>query len=313
MIFLRYTLERILHALPVILGVTVFVFFAIQLVPGDPIRIMMHGRISDEEVAAIYARLGMDRPLLIQYVHFVGKAAIGDLGISIVQNAPVTALVAEKIWPSMWLLINSTLLSVLLALPLALLSAFYRNRWADHVIRVGSMIGFAMPPFWIGLLVMLFFGLWLGWFPISGFGEGLVGHAHHMFLPSLTIALFLAPILVQSLRSSMLDILATDYVEVARAKGLSEWRILLKHVLRNALIPAITVLAVNISWLVSGAVIVEYVFSLPGLGSLLVRSVGFRDYPVIQGLSLIFAVIVVVVNLLADLSYMLVDRRVLKG
>ena len=313
MIFLRYTLERILHALPVILGVTVFVFFAIQLVPGDPIRIMMHGRISDEEVAAIYTRLGMDRPLLIQYVHFVAKAAIGDLGISIVQNAPVTALVAEKIWPSMWLLINSTVLSVLLALPLALLSAFYRNRWADHVIRVGSMIGFAMPPFWIGLLVMLFFGLWLGWFPISGFGEGLVGHAHHMFLPSLTIALFLAPILVQSLRSSMLDILATDYVEVARAKGLSEWRILIKHVLRNALIPAITVLAVNISWLVSGAVIVEYVFSLPGLGSLLVRSVGFRDYPVIQGLSLIFAVIVVAVNLLADLSYMLVDRRVLKG
>jgi len=313
MIFLRYTLERIIHALPVILGVTIFVFFAIQLVPGDPIRIMMHGRISDEEVAAIYTRLGMDRPLLIQYVHFVSKAAIGDLGISIVQNAPVTALVAEKIWPSLWLLINSTILSVLLALPLALLSAFYRNRWADHVIRIGSMIGFAMPPFWIGLLVMLFFGLWLGWFPIAGFGEGLVGHAHHMFLPSLTIALFLAPILVQSLRSSMLDILATDYVEVARAKGLSEWRILLKHVLRNALIPAITVLAVNISWLVSGAVIVEYVFSLPGLGSLLVRSVGFRDYPVIQGISLIFAVIVVVVNLLADLSYMLVDRRVLKG
>jgi peptide/nickel transport system permease protein len=313
MIFLRYTLERILHALPVILGVTIFVFFAIQLVPGDPIRIMMHGRVSDEEVAAIYARLGMDRPLLIQYVHYVGKAAIGDLGISIIQNAPVSSLIAEKFWPSIWLLVNSTILSVLLALPLALLSAFYRNRWADHVIRVASMIGFAMPPFWIGLLVILFFGLWLGWFPIAGFGEGLLGHAHHMFLPSLTIALFLAPILVQSLRSSMLDILATDYIEVARAKGLSEWRILIKHVLRNALIPAITVLAVNISWLVSGAVIVEYVFSLPGLGSLLVRSVGFRDYPVIQGLSLIFAVIVVVVNLMADLSYMLVDRRVLKA
>jgi peptide/nickel transport system permease protein len=313
MIFLRYTLERILHALPVVLGVTLVVFFAIQLVPGDPIRIMMHGRISDEEVAAIYARLGMDRPLLIQYVHYVAKAATGDLGLSIIQNAPVSSLVGEKFGPSIWLLLNSTILSVLLALPLALLSAFYRNRWADHVIRVASMIGFAMPPFWIGLLVILFFGLWLGWFPIAGFGDGLLGHAHHMFLPSLTIALFLAPILVQSLRSSMLDILATDYVEVARAKGLSEWRILIKHVLRNALIPAITVLAVNISWLVSGAVIVEYVFSLPGLGSLLVRSVGFRDYPVIQGLSLIFAIIVVVVNLLADLSYMLVDRRVLKG
>ncbi|MEA2780905.1 MAG: peptide/nickel transport system permease protein [Rhodospirillaceae bacterium] len=309
---LRYILERLLHALPVLLGVTIFVFLAIQLVPGDPIRIMMHGRVSDQEVQAIYERLGMNRPLLIQYLDFLRKAAGGDLGMSIIQNAPVASLVGEKFWPSIWLLGMGSVISILLALPLALISAFYRNRWTDHVIRVASMVGFAMPPFWIGLLLILCFGLWLGWFPISGFGQGPLGHLSHMFLPGLTIALFLAPILVQSLRSSMLDVLAADYIEVARAKGLSEWRILLKHVLRNALIPAITVLAVNISWLVSGAVIVEYVFSLPGMGSLLVRSVGFRDYPVIQGLSLIFAVIVVAVNLLADLSYMLVDRRVLQ-
>src|SRR5215469_9361856 len=160
---LRYILERIIHALPVLLGVTIFVFFAIQLVPGDPIRIMMHGRVSDQEVQAIYERLGMNRPLLIQYLDFLRKAVTGDLGQSIIQNAPVTALILEKVW------------------------------------------------------------LWLGWFPIAGFGEGAGGHLRHMFLPGLTVALFLAPILVQSLRSSMLDVLAAEYIEVARAKGLSEW------------------------------------------------------------------------------------------
>ena len=312
MLFLRYIVERLVYAIPVLLGVTIFVFVALQFVPGDPVRIMMHGRISDAEVAAIYHRLGMDRPLPIQYVEFVRKAVTGDLGISIIQNANVSKLVGEKLSPSLWLLAMSTVLSVVIALPLALLAAMRRNRPIDHAIRIASMVGFAMPPFWIGLILMLVFGLWLGLFPISGFGNGPLDHVRHLFLPALTIACFLAPILVQSLRSSMLDVLAAEFIEVARAKGLGEWRILVKHVLRNALIPVITVLAVNIGWLVSGAVIVEYVFSLPGLGSLLVRSVGYRDYPVIQGLSLVFAVIVVVVNLLADLSYMLVDPRVLR-
>lgn len=309
---LSYILERMIHAVPVLIGVTVFVFLAVKFVPGDPIRIMTHGRLSDAEVEAIYHKLGMDRPWLIQYGDFVAKAAQGDLGQSIIQNQPVTKLVAEKVWPTLSLLIMSALISVVIALPLALIAAFYRNRTPDHVIRIGSMVGFAMPSFWIGIILILTLGVWAKLFPISGLGEGFAGRVHHLFLPSLTIALFLGPILVQSLRSSMLDVLAAEYIEVARAKGLSEWRILIKHVLRNALIPVITVLAVNISWLVSGAVVVEYVFGLPGLGSLLVRSVGFRDYPIIQGLSLVFAIIVVVVNLIADLSYGLVDARVLK-
>jgi peptide/nickel transport system permease protein len=312
-IFVRYIASRLVHALPVLLGVTIFVFFAIQFVPGDPIRIMMHGRISDTEVAAIYARLGLDRPLLVQYLDFVRKAAAGDLGLSIIQNAPVTSLILEKLAPSLALIGMSVAVSVILSVPLALFSVFFRNRLPDHAIRIGSMIGFAMPPFWIGLLLILSLGVRLGWFPISGYGDSLGSHFHHLFLPSLTIALYLAPVLVQSLRSSMLDILAAEYIEVARAKGLSEGRILTKHVLRNAMIPAITVLAVNASWLVSGTVVVEYVFSLPGLGSLLVRSVGYRDYPLIQGLSLVFAVMVVIINLLADISYVLVDRRVLKA
>lgn len=313
MSILNYIVSRFLHAIPVMLGVTICVFLTIHLVPGDPIRIMMHGRISDAEVAAIYQELGMDRALLIQYVDFLRHAVTGNLGTSLIQKAPVTTLVIEKLWPTLALLGFSTVLSIVIAVPLGLVAAFYRNRWPDHLIRLGSIVGFAMPSYWLGLLLILCFGLWLGWFPISGIGKGPVQMLHHLFLPALTIALFLGPVLVQSLRSAMLDVLTSEFIEVARAKGLSEWRILTKHVLRNALIPVITVLAANISWLLSGAVIVEYVFGLPGLGSLLVRSVGYRDYPLIQGLSLVFAVLVVMVNLIADLSYMLVDRRVLKA
>jgi peptide/nickel transport system permease protein len=310
---LRYIIARCLHAVPVLIGVTIVVFISIHLVPGDPIRIMMHGRIEDSEVAKIYHDLGMDRPILLQYAVFLKNALVGDLGISLIQKAPVATLVAEKLGPTLMLLAFSTVLSVLVAVPLSLISAFRRNTWLDTVIRLSSIFGFAMPSYWIGLLLMLLFGLLLGWLPISGLGDTPLDQLRHLFMPSLTIAFFLGPILLQSLRSAMLDVLTSEHIEVARAKGLSEWRILIKHVLRNAMIPVITVLAVNISWLLSGAVVVEYVFGLPGLGSLLVRSVGYRDYPLIQGLAFVFGVLVIIVNLLADLSYMLIDRRVLRS
>lgn len=313
MLVLRYTVLRLLHAVPVVIGVTLFTFLAMQLVPGDPIRIMMHGRISDAEVASIYARLGMDRSLPVQYGAFLLGAAHGDLGESIVQHAAVATLVGEKFAPTLWLLAVGVGLSVLIALPLGLVSAARAGGPTDHVVRAASMIGFAMPPFWIGLLLILTLGIGTGLLPISGYGDGALGHLAHMVLPGLTIAFFLAPILAQSLRASLLEVLAGDHIEVARARGLPEWRILGKHALRNALIPVLTVLAVNVSWLVSGAVVVESVFALPGLGSLLIRSVSYRDFPLIQGLALVFAVIVVVVNLVADLGYALVDRRVLRA
>ena len=312
MLVLSYILGRLVQMVPVVLGVVLIAFLTIQLVPGDPVRIMLHGRATEDVIAAAHARLGLDQPVPVQFARFVGNALQGDLGTSIIQQAPVTAIILERLGASLFLLTYSALIAVLLAVPLAILSAARHGRPIDHAIRIGGMIGFAMPPFWMGLLLMLLFGLTLGLFPISGYGRGFLGHVVHLTLPSVTIAVFLAPILIQSLRGSMLEVMTADYVEVARAKGLSERRILIKHVLRNALIPAITVLAVNIGWLLSGAVIVEYVFSIPGLGSLLVRAVGFRDYPVIQGLALVFAMLVVIVNLLADLAYMLVDRRVLR-
>lgn len=312
MLILNYIVGRLAQMALVVLGVTLVAFLTIQLVPGDPIRIMLHGRATDEVVAAAHQRLGLDQPLPVQFARFVWNALHGDLGVSIIQKAPVTEIVGERLEASVFLLTYSALIAVVLALPLALVAASHRDRPIDHAIRIGGMIGFAMPPFWMGLLLMLFFGLTLGLLPISGYGKGFLGHVVHLTLPSLTIALFLAPILVQSLRAAMLDVMTADYIEVARAKGLSERRILVKHVLRNALIPTITVLAVNIGWLLSSAVIVEYVFSIPGLGTLLVRAVGFRDYPVIQGLTVVFAMLVVTVNLLADLIYVLVDRRALR-
>lgn len=307
---LRFVASRLLQAVPVLLGVTLVAFLAIHLVPGDPVRIMLQGRASDAAVAEIYARLGMDKPLLVQYARFVGKALTGDLGTSIIQRAPVAAIVWERLVPSVFLLAYATLLSVLIAVPLAVWAAARRQRLADHVIRLAGTVAFAMPSFWIGLILILGFGLTLRWFPIAGFGKGFAGHAYHLFLPALTIALFLAPLLIQSLRAAMLDAMTAEHVEVARAKGLSESRVLFKYVLRAAAIPVITILAVNIGWLISGSVVVESVFSVAGLGMLLVHAVSTRDYPVIQGLTVVFALLVLGVNLLADLAYALIDRRV---
>ncbi len=307
---LRFTATRLLQAVPVLLGVTLVAFLAIHFVPGDPVRIMLQGRASEAAVAEVYAKLGMDKPLLVQYARFVGKALTGDLGTSIIQRAPVSAIVWERFVPSVFLLAYATILSVLLAVPLAVWAAARRQRFADHAIRLIGTVSFAMPSFWIGLILILFFGLTLKWFPIAGFGRGFVGHLHHLFLPALTIALFLGPLLIQSLRAAMLDAMTAEHVEVARAKGLSEARILFKYVLRAAAIPVITILAVNIGWLISGSVVVESVFSVAGLGMLLVHAVSTRDYPVIQGLTVVFALLVLAVSLLADLAHALIDRRV---
>jgi ABC-type dipeptide/oligopeptide/nickel transport system permease component len=305
----RFVGLRLLQAIPVLLGITLVAFLAIHLVPGDPVRIMLQGRASDAAVAEIHARLGMDQPLIVQYGRFVGRAVTGDLGTSIIQRAPVARIVTDRLVPSAFLLAYATLLSILLAVPLAVWAAARRDRVADHVIRIAGTVSFAMPSFWIGLILILGFGLSLKWFPIAGFGRGFGGHMHHLFLPALTIALFLAPLLIQSLRAAMLEAMTAEHVEVARAKGLGERRILFKYVLRAALIPVVTILAVNIGWLVSGSVIVESVFSVAGLGMLLVHAVSTRDYPVIQGLTLVFALMVIGVNLLADVACALIDRR----
>lgn len=308
--FIGYILRRTLEMIPVLIGITLFAFLLIQFIPGDPIQIMFGGRASEEMIAAARERLGLDQPLPTQYILFLRNAIQGDLGNSITQRAPVIDILGERLRPTLFLLVYSAVLAIVLTVPLAIISAQRAEQPVDHVIRTLGMATLSMPSFWLGLLLILLFGLTLKWFPISGWGEGFLGHLHALFLPALSISLFLAPMLIQSLRASLLDIMRADYVEAARAKGLSETRIMLKHVLRNALIPTITILAVNIGWLIGGTVIIETVFAIPGLGQLLIRSVLTRDYPTIQGLTLMFGILVMFVNLVADLSYAVIDPRV---
>ena len=308
-----YFTKRLLHSVPVIVGITLFSFILIHLVPGDPIRIMVGGRAPPAVVAAIDHRLGLDRPLPNQYLTFLGHAFRGDLGESIILRRPVSSVVGERIGPSLFLLGYATLIGVLLALPLGVVSALWRNGLPDHLIRLLTLVTFAMPPFWLGLILVRKFSLDLGWFPVSGYGQGFVSHLHSLTLPSLTIGLFLASMLIRSLRASLIEIFSTEYVEAARARGASEVRVVLKHSLRNALIAAVTVLAVNLGFLIGGAVIVEKVFDVPGLGQLLVDSIFTRDFPVIQGLTLVFGLIVVLLNLVSDLAYAAIDPRVRLG
>ena len=310
--YIRYIYSKLLSVVPVIFGVTLVSFFLIHFIPGDPVRIMLHGRATDEVVRQIYQELGWDKPLIRQYFEFLFNAIQGDFGKSYIQKVSVSELIFERIGPSVFLLTYSAILSLIISLPLSYISSIKVNSYSDHIIRSVGLMGFAMPPFWVGILLILIFGLFLNLFPVSGYGEGFIGHIYHLFLPSLTIALFLSPMLTQSLRASILDNLSSDYVEVAKSKGLSNKRIIFSHVLKNSLIPVVTILAVNLSWLISGAVIIEYVFSIPGLGTLLIRAISYRDYTVIQGLCIVFSIMVVVVNLLADLCYMFLNPRVLK-
>jgi peptide/nickel transport system permease protein len=307
---IRFFGRRLVHTLPVIVGITLASFVLIHLVPGDPIRIMLGGKAPQARIDEINHELKLDRPLPQQYLTFVGGATHGDLGQSIILRRPVSSVVGERLGPSIFLLVYGTLIGIVLAVPLGIVSALKRNRLPDHAIRLLTLIAFAMPSFWLGLILIRKFSLDLGLFPVSGYGQGFFGHVRSLTLPSLTIGLFLASMLIRSLRSSLVDVFGAEYIEAARARGLSETRIVLKHSLRNSLIATITVLAVNLGWLIGGAVVIEKVFDIPGLGQLLVESIFTRDFPVIQALTLVFGLLVIVINLLSDLSYALIDPRV---
>jgi ABC-type dipeptide/oligopeptide/nickel transport system permease component len=307
---IRFLGRRALQAVPVIIGITLASFVLIHLVPGDPIRIMLGGKATKEHVAEVSHELKLDRPLPVQYLTFVGGAAHGDLGESIILQRPVSGVVSERIGPSLFLLTYATLIGVALALPLGIISALRRNRTVDHGIRLLTLVAFAMPSFWLGLILIRTFSLNLGLFPVSGYGSGFFGHVHSLTLPALTIGLFLTSMLVRSLRASLLDVFSEEFVEAARARGLPESRVVLKHSLRNALMATLTVLAVNIGWLIGGAVVIEKVFDIPGLGQLLVDSIFTRDFPLLQGLTLVFGLLVIAINLLSDLAYAVIDPRV---
>ena len=307
---LTFLQRRLVQLIPVLLGISLITFFMIHLIPGDPARNMLGPRATPERVAELRQSLGLDEPLWSQYRRFLTGVVRGDLGTSLYYRQAVGPLVVERLPPTVFLIVYSAVMALIVAIPLGIVAAVRRNSWIDQVIRTVSLVTLAMPAFWLGVLFILYFGLYHGWFPVGGYGATFRDHLHHLFLPSLTIALAMAPILIRSLRSSMLGNLRAQYATTARAKGLTERRVVTGHVLRPSLISTVTVLGVNLGFLIGSTVIIETVFAIPGLGFLMVSSIQTRDYPVIQAVTLVMAVLVITVNLLTDMTYALLDPRV---
>ena len=306
-----YVLRRLLQLVPIALGVTILVFFLIHLVPGDPARTILGNQATPARIALVRHDFGLDRPLLVQYRKFMGKLVRGDLGTSLFYSVPAGRLVLQRLPVTLWLIGFGTLLSVLIAVPLAVIAATNRNRLPDQVVRAVPLVGLGFPPFWLGIMLLLVFGLHLGrGFPVGGYGNGFAGHVHSMFLPALTVALGIAPILVRSLRASLLEVLESDYVITARSKGIPERRVVARHALRNAVISTVSVLGVNIGYLVGATLVIEQVYALPGIGQLMINSIFQRDFPVVQAVTLVFAVMVVLVYLTTDVIHALLDPRV---
>jgi peptide/nickel transport system permease protein len=307
---LSYVGRRLLQMVPVALGVTILVFFMVHLIPGDPARTMLGARATDQAVAQLRHEWGLDRPLMEQYWLFMKRLAQGDLGDSLFYDTPVLSLIFERVWPTVWLLAYATVLALLISVPLATLAATRKDGSVDQLVRAIPLFGLGMPPFWIGIVLILLLGLRVPLFPVGGYGEDFLGHLYSMFLPGLTVALFLTPILIRSLRASLLTVLESDYITTARSKGIPERQVLLRHAVRNAIISTVTVLGVNIAFLIGGTLVVEKVFALPGIGALMVDSIFNRDFPVVQGVTLVFAVLVVLVYLITDVVHSLLDPRV---
>jgi peptide/nickel transport system permease protein len=306
-----YVARRLLHLVPVALGVTILVFFMIHLVPGDPARTMLGTHASPERIALLHKEWGLDESLPKQYVKFMQRLAHGDLGNSLFYRVPARELIVDRLPVTLWLIGYGTGLSILIALPLAAIAASRRDAVRDQVVRVVPLVGLGFPSFWVGIMLLLAFGLNMGRiFPVGGYGDGFAGHVRAMFLPALTVAIAISPILIRSLRASLLSVLESDYITTARAKGLPERRVLIRHALRNAVISTVAVLGVNIGYLVGGTLVIEQVFALPGVGQLMINSIFQRDFPVVQGVTLVFAILVVLVYLVTDVVHSLLDPRV---
>jgi peptide/nickel transport system permease protein len=308
-----YIGRRLLQLIPVAFGVTLVCFLLIHLIPGDPARAALGNHATPARVAALDRSYGLDRSLPAQYWLFLKRLVHGNLGTSLYFQVPAGHLIWQRVPVTLWLIAYAVVLIILMSVPLAVLAASRTDGVRDHAVRTIPLLGLGMPSFWIGLVLIELLALKLRVFPVAGYGSGFFGHLKYLFLPSLTVAFAQSPAVIRSLRASMLEVLGAEYVVTARSKGLSPVRLLTRHVLRNAIIPTITVLGINIGFLIGSTVIVEQVFSLPGIGQLMIQSIFNRDFTVVQGVTLVFAVLVVLINLLVDLTYARLDPRVRLG
>jgi peptide/nickel transport system permease protein len=309
----RFLARRLAQSAVVLLGVTLVVFLLLQLVPGDPVRVALGTRFEQETYDALRERAGLDRPLPVQYLSYVGNALTGDLGVSFRSGEPVTTIVLERLPATLTLAFFAVLFALLVSFPLGILSAVRNGSALDHVARVFSQFGVSVPDFWMGILAIILFTGVLGWLPPSGYtplSEDPVDWFKHLVLPSVTVGLVTAAILTRFIRSSVLEAMSEDYVRTAEGKGLSPRRVVTRHVLRNALIPVVTVAAVQLASLLGGVIVIEVLFSWPGLGQLTFDAVRARDYPVLQGAVLLVAALFLLTNLLVDLLYAKLDPRI---
>lgn len=312
-----YLIRRAFSLIPILLLMSVIVFALIRLVPGDPIDVMYGSEGMDAvRRAALSRELGLDESVVIQYVKWLGRALTGDLGRSYKAQMSVVALIAQRLPATLFLSAAALMFSLLLAIPLGVIAAIKRNSWIDFSAMGFAILGISLPNFWAGIMFVLIFAVYLGWLPsigyvspIADFGKSL----QHLILPAITLGWSLAGATSRLTRSSMLEELGKDYVRTARGKGLGEKVVLLGHALRNAMIPTVTMVGLQLGFLIGGAVVVETVFAWPGIGLLVVDSIFGRDYPVVQGVVLVIAVLVVVVNLTVDLIYTILDPRIRLG
>ncbi len=309
----KYVLTRLLMAVPVLFVVTLIAFIIMHMTPGDITRTILGQEARPEDVAALRARLGLDQPIAVQYAQFLGHALSGDLGQSIKFRRPVTEMVLERLPTTITLAFTAILLTILIAIPLGIIAAMGRGGIADFATMLIALIGVSAPSFWVALMLIYFFSYRMHIFPATGL-PGLdtagLGALSHLVLPATSLALMSSALTARMVRSNMLEVLNRDFIRTAHAKGLSHRRVILRHALRNALIPTVTVIGLQLSGLLGGAVVTETVFALPGVGSLAVDAISARDFPVVQGVVLLLACIVTLVNLIVDLLYGVLDPRI---
>ena len=310
---LTFIIKRLLATIPVMIFVALFVFSLLYLAPGDPAAVIAGDHATAEEVEAIRESMGLNRPFLVRFADWSLSALRGDLGTSIYTNLPVSELILQRVEPTMSLMVLSLLFAVAVGVPMGVLAAWKAGSWIDKATMAFAVLGFSVPVFVAGYVLSWFLALKLGWLPLQGYtplSEGVLPWLRNLMLPSLTVGMIYIALIARVTRMTMLEVLNQDYVRTAHAKGVAQKDILFLHSLKNAAVPIITVIGLGVALLIGGAVVAESVFAIPGLGRLTVDSIIWRDYPVIQGVQLVFSLVYVLVNLLVDLTYTLVDPRI---
>lgn len=309
-----YILKRILATIPVMGVVALFVFLMLRLSPGDPAAVIAGDYATTEDIIRIRENLGLNEPIVVQFTKWIGQLAQGDLGISIFTNLPVTTLIAQRLEPTIMLTLTTIIFTIVVAVPLGTLAAWKQGSLIDRAVMLFSVAGFSVPVFVLGYILIYIVSIQLRWLPVQGyksmFTDGVIPFFRHIILPTVTLSVIFIALIARMTRASVMEVLQEDYVRTARAKGQSEFKVLMKHAVRNAAVPIVTVIGLGIALLIGGVVVTESVYNIPGLGRLVLDAVLKRDYPIIQGLILLFSFVYIVINLLIDLSYTLFDPRI---